>query len=191
MIKKKILFRILTVFLAACCVGRAGAADKDRRISAASYTVPDVVLVNQDGAKVRLKSYIETNQPVVLDFVYATCTTICPILSAGFASLQNRLGPDARKARLVSITIDPEHDTPKVMKEYLKRYHAKPGWDFLTGTREDIDRVMRAFDAYVPDKMLHHQLTLIRSPRDGRWTRIKGLVSGAELLEEYAKASKR
>jgi protein SCO1 len=152
--------------------------------SVESYKTPDVVLVNQDGAKVPFKRYIETNKPVILDFIYGTCTTICPVLSAGYASLQKKLGPDVRNVRMVSITIDPENDTPKVMKEYLNRYRAKPGWDFLTGSREDIDKVMHAFDAYIPDKMSHYQLTLIRSPKDGRWTRIKELISGSDLLNE-------
>jgi protein SCO1 len=155
------------------------------------YTTPDVVLVNQEGAKVRFKKYIETNKPVVLDFIYGTCTTICPVLSAGYANLQKRLGPEAQNVQLVSITIDPENDTPKVMKEYLKRYRAKPGWDFLTGSRGDIDKVMHAFDAYIPDKMSHYQLTLIRSPGDGRWTRIKELISGSDLLNECKEAQKR
>ena len=171
--------------------GTSGAADKKYPRSIESYTVPDVILVNQDGKKVPFKNYIETDQPVVLDFIYATCTTICPVLSASFVNLQNKLGPDAPKARLVSITIDPEHDSPKIMKEYLKRYRAKPGWDFLTGSRADIDRVMKAFNAYIPDKMSHYQLTLIRPPRDGKWIRIKELISGADLLEEYRLAGRK
>jgi protein SCO1/2 len=181
------------LFIAASLSGldQAGAGDKKYQRTVERYTVPDVVLVNQDGKRVPLKGFLESDQPVVLDFIYGTCTTICPVLSASFAGLQNRLGPDAQKARLVSITIDPENDTPKVMKEYLKRYHAKPGWDFLTGTRGDIDRVMKAFNAYIPDKMYHHQLTLIRMSRDGAWVRIKELISGADLLEEYKKARTR
>jgi protein SCO1/2 len=175
------LLILIAVFLIGITVE---AGDKKYKKSVESYTVPDVVLVNQDGAKVRFKGYIETDKPVILDFIYGTCTTICPILSAGYYSLQKRLGPDVQKVRLVSITIDPENDTPKVMKEYLAKYHAKPGWDFLTGSRADIDRVMRSFDAYIPDKMSHYQLTLIRSPKDGKWTRIKELISGSDLLAE-------
>lgn len=190
MVKKKVLVlvQLLTLFMALSGVGQAAAAGKKYQRTVERYAVPDVVLVNQEGKRVHLKGLLESDQPVVLDFIYGTCTTICPVLSASFAGLQNRLGPDARNARLVSITIDPENDTPKVMKEYLKRYHAKSGWDFLTGSRGDIDRVMKAFNAYVPDKMYHFQLTLIRTPRDGSWVRIKELISGADLLEEYQKA---
>lgn len=149
------------------------------------YAMPDVTLVNQDGKKVRFKSLIESDKPVIVDFIYATCTTICPVLSVSFINLQKKLTDPAQKPRLVSITIDPEHDTPKIMKEYLKRYNAKPGWDFLTGSRSDIDKVMRAFDAYIPDKMSHYPLNLILSPQDGKWVRLFGIMSSREFMNEY------
>ena len=151
------------------------------------YSTPDVVLVNQDGKKVKLSSLINSGKPVMLDFIYGTCTTICPVLSAGFTNLQNKLGQDAASVQLISITIDPEYDTPAVMKDYLKRFRAKPGWDFLTGSRENIDRVMRAFDAYVPNKMAHYPLTLLKAPNSDQWVRIYGMVGMSVLLEEYRK----
>jgi len=91
--------------------------------------------------------------------------------------------------QMVSITIDPEHDSPEVMQEYLQRYRRKPGWDFLTGTREDIDKVMHAFDAFVPNKMNHYPLTLMRAPGDDQWVRIFGLIGTADLMAEYRKLS--
>lgn len=151
------------------------------------YQVPDVVLVDQNGKKVRLKTLLESGQPVIVDFIFGTCTTICPVLSAGYANLQRKLGPESSRVQLVSITIDPENDTPKVLKEYLQRYQAKPGWSFLTGSRKDIDRVMRAFDAYFRDKMDHKALTFIRRP-DGSWIRLYGLLSSSEFMQEYRKA---
>jgi protein SCO1 len=171
--------------------GRAVAGDPGYKSSIERYVVPNVVLVNQDGERVRLKSLIESDKPVVLDFIYATCTTICPVLSAGFTSIQAKLGPDTRKVQLISISIDPEHDTPKIMREYLKPFRAKPGWDFLTGSREDIDRVMRAFDSYIPDKMSHKQETFIRGRSPGSWVRIKGLIGSADLMSEIGKANKK
>ncbi len=154
-----------------------------------TYSMPDVTLVNQNGARVKLKNLITSDKPVVVDFIYGTCTTICPVLSAGYYNLQRKLGQNSSNVRLISISIDPENDTPKVMKEYLKRYRAKPGWDFLTGSRSDIDKVMHAFDAYIPNKMYHYPLNLIRNPKDGKWVRIFGLTSTSELLSEYKKVS--
>lgn len=181
-------FALLVVLLlaGAFSLPPAFAAPKQSyRRTVEKYTVPDVTLVNQDGRKVRLVSLINSGKPVMLDFIYGTCTTICPVLSAGFTNLQNRLGQDSAKVQLISITIDPEYDTPAVMKDYLKRFRAKPGWDFLTGSREDIDRVMRAFDAYVPNKMAHYPLTLLRAPKGEQWVRIYGMVGMSVLMEEY------
>lgn len=154
-----------------------------------NYTMPDVTLVNQNNARVKLKTLLNSDKPVVVDFIYGTCTTICPVLSAGYANLQQKLGEGSTKVQLISISIDPENDTPKVMKEYLKRYRAKPGWDFLTGSRDDIDKVMHAFNAYIPNKMYHYPLNLIRNPKDGKWVRIFGLTSTSEFMSEYKKVS--
>lgn len=150
------------------------------------YTIPNHNLINQDGEKILLNDYLDTEQPVILEFIFATCTTICPILSIGFTNLQQDLGlEEAGKVRLVSISIDPEYDTPKVMKAYLKRYQAQPGWDFFTGKVNDIIQIMIAFDANVSDKMGHRPLTFLRSPKDKTWVRIDGLMSGKELKNEY------
>jgi len=160
------------------------AEDRPYQRSIVSLSIPDVVLVNQEGEKVRLRTYLESDLPVAVDFIYATCTTICPILSAGFTNLQRQLGDDSGRFRLVSITIDPEHDSPEIMKDYLDRYRAKQGWDFLTGSRADINRVMEGFDAYFPEKMSHRPLYFVRTGEAGRWVRIEGMVDGQSLLKE-------
>ena len=177
-----LLFICMAVTLSATS---AHAANKSYKRTVEKYNVPDIVLVNQDGKKVRLQSLLTGDAPVIVDFIYGTCTTICPVLSAGFVNLQGKLAVTGQKVRLVSITIDPENDTPKIMKEYLKRYRAKSGWDFLTGSRTDIDTVMRAFNAYIPDKMSHYPLNMIRNPKDGSWVRLFGIMSSREFLEEY------
>ncbi len=179
---------LLTLVMTAGSFTHASASDVKYKRSIESYTMPDVTLINQDGKKVRFRDMMASNRLIAVDFIFGTCTTICPVLSAGYANLQQRLGPDLNKVHLVSISIDPENDTPKVMKEYLKRYRAKPGWDFLTGSRNDIDAVMKAFDAYIPNKMAHYPLTLIRSSQNGSWVRLFGLLSSSEFLAECRKA---
>jgi len=149
------------------------------------YPVPDVTLINQHREKVRMVDLLNSDQPVLLDFIYGTCTTICPVLSAGFSNLQKKLGPKSAEVRLISITIDPENDTPETLATYLERYQAQPGWQYLTGTREDIDKMMRAFDAYVPDKMEHYPITFLRYPDKQRWARLYGLIGTRDLLNEF------
>ena len=184
--------RLLSVcVLLSLLTGTASASDSKYRRTVESYAIPDVVLVNQNGERVHLKEYLQSNKFVAVEFIFGTCTTICPILSAGYTNFQKKLGPDTQRVKLVSISIDPENDTPKVMKEYLKKYRAQPGWDFFTGSRADIDTVMRAFNAYIPNKMSHFPLTLIKSPADDKWVRIFGLLSSSEFLDEYKKVGAR
>lgn len=163
-------------------------AQRGRRYerSVAKYEIPDVTLLSQDRVRVKLKDAITGSEKLVLlDFIFGTCTTVCPVLSAGFYNLQRKLDSEADSVTLISVSIDPEHDSPEVMKKYLEKYRAKPGWDFLTGSRADIDRVMRAFDAFVPDKMSHRPLTFLKSPGNDEWIRIDGLISTRALMEEY------
>ncbi len=146
--------RILSVFVLSLVLllatGAFAAEPARYQRTIENYVIPDVVLTNQDGQKVRFKQLLESDKPVAVDFIYATCTTICPILSAGYANLQRKLGADSDKVHLVSITIDPENDTPALLKKYLTQYSAKPGWDFLTGSRNDINRVMIGLRRLLP-----------------------------------------
>ena len=154
------------------------------------YTVPDVTLLNQEGKEVHLKSFLDSEKPVVLDFIYGTCTTICPILSVGYAHFQKKLGPEADSVQLVSISIDPDNDTPELMRAYLQRYGAQPGWDILTGKRENIIAVLTEFDAYVTNKMNHFPLTILHAPGSDTWIRLDGLLSASDIMKEYKKLAK-
>ena len=190
--RHRVLYIVFIMLICIIAAEQAFSESKPKyRRSVEKYSVPDVTLVNQDGKKVKLAALINSGKPVMLDFIYGTCTTICPVLSAGFTNFQNKMGQDAQKVQLISITIDPEYDTPAVLKDYLKRFRAKPGWDFLTGSREDIDRVMRAFDAYVPNKMAHYPLTLLRAPNSDQWVRIYGMVGMSVLMTEYAELNRK
>ena len=165
----------------------AGAATADRYGRASRvYHVPDVSLIDQSGRSVALRSLVETSAPVFLNFIFTTCGTVCPVLSASFAGFQHSIGDGAPRPLLVSITIDPENDTPDVLHAYARRFAAGDGWLFLTGTRQDIDAVMEAFDAYVSNRMNHRPVTFVRSAESERWTRIEGFMSVADYAREYA-----
>jgi protein SCO1/2 len=182
---------IITLIIIAGVTTAAGVDRPEITRTVHAYTMPDVTLVSQDGKKVRFLPLMKQGKVVILDFIFGTCTTICPVLSAGFVNFQNRLGSESSKVQLISISIDPEHDTPKILREYLKKYHARPGWDFFTGSRDSINKVMAAFDAVTADKMAHKPLTFVYSPVQDRWFRIYGLTSSSELMDEYQKALKK
>lgn len=149
------------------------------------YTIPQLYLIDMHNNKVSVPELLGYDGPIMLNFIFTTCTTICPILSATFSQLQAELGSDAKKVLLISVTIDPEQDTPERLKEYAGRFKAGAGWQFLTGSIENIISLQKAFDAYRGDKMNHIPLTFLRSKADGPWLRLEGFTSAAEVVDEY------
>jgi protein SCO1/2 len=147
----------------------------------ADYTMPGVSLVREDGATVTLPKELDDGRPVVLNFIFTTCATICPVLSQTFTQLQEKLGSESGKVHLVSISIDPEQDTPARLEAYARRYRAGAGWRFYTGTVEASVAVQRAFEVFRGDKMNHTPVTFLRAAQGRRWVRIDGFASSDEL----------
>lgn len=158
-------------------------ADYKRTIH--SYELPQLYLSDMNNNKVSLPEVLGGEGPVMLNFIFTTCTTICPVLSATFSQVQRELGTEAKNVRMVSITIDPEQDTPEQLKKYATRFKAKPHWLFLTGELGDIIATQKAFDAYRGDKMNHEPLTFLRHKSDDPWVRLEGFASAAEVIAEY------
>ena len=159
--------------------------------SARSYTIPDVVLVDSDARPVRLRDLLASEDPVMLNFIFTTCSTICPVMVKVFADVPSRLGPEVKNLRMISISIDPENDTPAQLKTYAKNFGGGLQWRFLTGRVQDIKTVQIAFDNYRGDKMTHEPLTLIRHARAKSWVRIDGFANPDELAGEYRKTPPR
>jgi protein SCO1/2 len=149
-----------------------------------NYVVPDITLVRSDGARVNLAHELNDGHPVLLDFIYTTCTTICPVMSQTFAEVQKRLGNDASKLKMVSVSIDPEEDTPARLSEYAKRYQAGPQWHFYTGSAEASVVVQRAFDVYRGDKMSHSPATFFRAAPGQPWIRLDGFATPDAVIGE-------
>jgi protein SCO1/2 len=152
--------------------------------SSAAYTIPDVQLVRDDGKTVRLPQELNDGRPVVLSFIYTSCTTVCPVTSATLAEVQRRLGASSNKVHLVSITIDPEQDTPARLHAYAKSFNAGPAWQHYTGTLAASQTAQRAFDVYRGNKMNHLPATLVRAAPGAQWVRIDGFATADQLLAE-------
>jgi len=150
--------------------------------SLANYTVPSIDLVREDGRTVRLEDDLGGADPVVLNFVYTTCTTVCPMLSATFEELQRRLGASGKHVRFASVSIDPEEDTPDRLREYARHFNAGSQWHFYTGTTTASLVVQRAFNVFRGDKMSHVPVTLLRTGPGKPWVRFDGFASTDDLL---------
>lgn len=150
----------------------------------ANYAIPDVKLLDIRGARVSLRSQLD-DKPVILNFIFTSCGAICPVMSTTFSQVQKALGPERDAVRMVSISIDPEHDTPAALKSYAEKYGAGPQWKMLTGSLDDSLTVQRAFDVYRGDKMGHTPTTFLRAKAGQPWVRLEGFASAGDILREY------
>jgi protein SCO1/2 len=153
--------------------------------SVASFAVPDARLVDMHGAEFALRSALESRHPVMVNFVFTSCGAICPVMSATFAQVQDRLAREQDPLHLLSISIDPEHDTPARLREYATRFGAGPRWQFVTGSAEASIEVQRAFEVYRGDKMSHDPVTFIRAAPGKPWVRLEGFAAASDLIREY------
>ncbi len=175
--------RLALLAIALAASGSARASGPTRTIR--EYPVPDVRLVRDDGKAISLPAEMNDGRPVVLNFVFTTCTTVCPLMSQVFAQLERRLGPDAAKVHLMSISIDPEHDTPARLQDYARKFHAGHEWQHYTGTLEASVTAQRAFDVYRGGKMSHSLVTLLRAAPGQPGLRIEGWVTPDDLVRDY------
>lgn len=113
--------------------------------SAAQKYFSDVELLNQDGAKLRFY-----------------CTSVCPPMNRNLEKIQAQLGDRlGKQVFLISISVDPVTDTPERLKEYAAKFHAKPGWSFITGKKENVDWALYKVGQYVENKNDHSSIMII------------------------------
>ena len=153
--------------------------------SIAQYPIPDVRLVRDDGKAVSLPEEMNDGRPVVLNFIYTTCSTICPLMSQTLSQFDHELGADRKRVHLMSISIDPEQDTVARLHAYAKKFHAGPEWQHYTGTAQASLAAQRAFNVWRGDKMGHSSVTFVRAAPGTPWLRIEGFVTPGELLQQY------
>jgi protein SCO1 len=153
--------------------------------SSIRYETPQVTLVRADGKSVSLVHELDDGRPVLLNFIFTTCTSICPLASQTFSEFQSRLGDEADRVHLMSISIDPEQDTPARLLAYAQKFHAGPAWQHYTGSLAASLTVQRAFDVFRGEKMSHTPVTLMRAAPGMPWLRLEGFVSPDELWQHY------
>jgi cytochrome oxidase Cu insertion factor (SCO1/SenC/PrrC family) len=159
-------------------------ADAQASYGSSKMNIPDVELLDQDGRKVRFYSDLVKGKTVAVQFIFTTCTTICPPLGATFARVQKDLGERAgRDVRLISISVDPATDTPERMKAWGAKFHAAEGWTLVTGQKPQVDELLRALGAATASPADHSPSVLIGNDAAGQWTRTYGLARPAVLVK--------
>jgi protein SCO1/2 len=137
---------------------------------------PEATFTTHDGKTVRLYNDLVKGKTVAINLIYTTCQYACPLETAKLAQVQRLLGDRmGRDIFFYSITIDPEHDTPEVLKAYAEKYRAGPGWMFLTGKRDDTERVAKRLGLFAErDRATadgHVPFLLVGNEATGQWMR--------------------
>ena len=146
--------------------------------------IPDLELLDQNGRKINFYTDLVKGRTVAINFIFTTCTTICPPLGATFARVQKELGDKAgRDVRLISVSVDPATDTPERLKAWGAKFHAGDGWTLVTGNKPQVDELLRALGASSARREDHTPTILIGNDASGTWTRSYGLAKASQLVQ--------
>jgi protein SCO1/2 len=156
-------------------------------VNTVSYAIPDVELVDSLGNNANLRELLADDKDVVVNFIFTTCTTLCPVITSTTLQMQRQLDESTVQPDFVTISIDPDYDSADVLARYASDYGAD--WTFLTGTSDDVMVALKAFDAYRGNKVNHFALTLMHGRNDTQWTRVEGLTSAKELADIWRRVA--
>ena len=150
----------------------ATAADDAPVERAARLFFSDRRLVTQDGREVAFYSDVLKDRVVLLNLVFTHCEDACPTQTAKVAAVQALVGASDPALRFVSISADPERDTPDALAAYATNFGAGPNWTFLTGRKSDVEDVLRRLGQSTSDPASHSTLFLAGNAATGHWLRV-------------------
>ncbi len=149
----------------------------------ASLRIPDVTIYDQNSQRLRFYKDLVRGKTVAINFIFTTCTTICPPMTATFRRVQQQLAERAgRDVNLISVSVDPLTDVPERLHDFAAKFNAGPGWTFVTGSKTDIDSLLQALGVAVTDKNDHTPMILVGNDMAGYWTRAYGLSPPTTLV---------
>jgi Uncharacterized protein SCO1/SenC/PrrC, involved in biogenesis of respiratory and photosynthetic systems len=153
--------------------------------------IPDTIVLDQDGRKLNFYTDLVKGKTVAINFIFTTCTTICPPMTATFRRVQQSLEESAGAGdiQFISISVDPTTDVPERLKSFAAKFKAGPNWKFITGNKPEIDELLRALGSFVPDKNDHTPLVLIGNDTAKFWTRTYGLAPASQIANLVKEAA--
>jgi cytochrome oxidase Cu insertion factor (SCO1/SenC/PrrC family) len=145
--------------------------------------IPHARVLDQNGKQLDFYDDLIKGKSVAMNFVFTTCTAICPSLTATFRKVQQEARTRGLDVQLISVSVDPTVDTPERLQEYAKKFKAEPGWTFVTGDKAEIDALLQALGVAVVNKNDHTPMVLIGNEVTDQWTRAYGLSSPAKIVD--------
>jgi YVTN family beta-propeller protein len=151
--------------------------------SGRKMSIPDVAVLDQDGRELHFYRDLIKDKTVAINFIFTNCTTICPPLAATFARVQKEMGDKVGKdVHFISISVDPLTDTPERLKAWGAKFKAGAGWTFVTGNKEEMDKLLNALGAAVSKREDHTPAMIIGNDAKGVWTRTYGLAKTGQIV---------
>lgn len=148
---------------------------------------PKLQVINQHNHPLNFYHDLVKNKTVAINFIFTTCSSSCPLATAVFKQVQKQLG--TQPVHLISVSVDPDHDTPERLSAFAQPFNIATGWDFVTGDRVEITALLKALEVYSPDKNLHTNMVLIGNDATHIWTRLYGLPSADAIVEALKKVT--
>ena len=187
---KRSIFAGMTALLLACGLARGQDQNAQVRVvevnigGAGKVKIPDLVVRDQDGRKVRFYSDLIKDKVVVLSFFYTSCAYACPMQGKTFSKLQSLLGERLGKSVfLISVTTDPANDDPAKLKAWGRRYGVRSGWTLVTGDETEMNKLLIPFTGSPAGGGMHLPATFIGNDKRGFWTSGVGVFAAGDLLK--------
>jgi protein SCO1/2 len=156
--------------------------------SARQYAIADLPVLTQDGTSIHFYRDLVKGRVVVMNFVFTSCTTICPTMGATFARVQTLLGT-RKDVALISVSIDPANDTPERLTAWSRRLGAGPGWTLVTGRSPDITEILKSLGVFTSAPAAHTPIVLVGDESAGKWERVDGLATPKSILAAVDRVS--
>jgi protein SCO1/2 len=196
--RSAVTLSLLAVLLLGAAAPRAQEAHKHAAPAAqpaaaeapAPPRIPDVACLDQNGKRLRFNTDLVKGKVVVINFIYTTCTYMCPRIGEGVARLQTALGDRVgRDVHIISVSTDPVTDTPEKLKAWAARWQAKDGWTLVTGEKAEMDRLLKVLTGDPSGIKTHSPLLLIGNEATNVWTESNAFENPARLIQQIARVS--
>jgi protein SCO1/2 len=153
------------------------------RLNRVALAVPETEVLDQDGRRLRFHADLVKDKVTVVSFIYTTCLYICTTQGKRLANLRDALGERfGREVSLISVSVDPETDTPDKLKRWGATFGAKSGWTFVTGAKASLEGLRKAFPGVRAGGDMHDPVIFIGNDASGLWVRADALRPTKELL---------
>lgn len=159
--------------------------------SFSSKKIRNARIYDQNGKQLDFYTDLIKGKTVAINFIFTTCTASCPPLTATFRKVQQNVAERGLPVQLISISVDPTVDTPERLHAFAEKFHAAPGWTFVTGDKSEIDSLLEGLGTAVSDKNDHTPMIMIGNDSADYWTRAYGLSSPSQLVDLIADAAAR